>query len=328
MASAVAGIVGDELEQIGEVEFHARTSTKVRDGVTLAGMAGWMQRGAGVSRRQSSRHRTISRRTPACAMLAAGGNALDAALAANLVLGVVTPYLCGYGGDVLAIVWDGVAARLPSASAARRRPRRSTGVRERHDERLGPRGDMPTFGPHAVTVPGAPRGWFDLLDRWGSRSFGELATPALRYAEDGFPLTAPRRGDLHAGTRDRYDHFGLARLRRARTRRPSRATGCANRRSLARSARSPNDGPDGVLQGPDRATRSPRKLQRGRLVHDDRRSRRARRCVGRRRCARQFAGREVAELPPPTQGVTALEALRIVDGFDLAARRPRPRSTC
>src|SRR5262245_12849212 len=107
------------------------------------------------------------------ATLASGGNALDAALAPNLVLGVVTPYLCGYGGDVLAIVWDG---RLNGYVGAGRSPRAATidGVRARSDERLSPLGGMPTFGPHAVTVPGAPRGWFDLLERWGSRSFGEL----------------------------------------------------------------------------------------------------------------------------------------------------------
>ena len=112
------------------------------------------------------------------ATLAAGGNAIDAALTANLVLGVVVPYLCGYGGDVLARVWDG---SLRGYIGAGRAPRAATseGVRERNDERFSPLGDMPTFGPHAVTVPGAARGWFDLLDGWGSRSFGELAAPAL-----------------------------------------------------------------------------------------------------------------------------------------------------
>ena len=83
------------------------------------------------------------------------------------------------------------AGRAPQAATV-------AGVRERSDERLSPMGDMPTFGPHAVTVPGAPRGWFDLLERWGSRSFGELATPALRYAEDGLPADAARRRVLHA----------------------------------------------------------------------------------------------------------------------------------
>ena len=51
---------------------------------------------------------------------------------------------------------------------------------------------MPVLGPHAVTVPGAIDGWFTLLDTWGSRSFGDLAADALRYAADGFVPT--RRG--------------------------------------------------------------------------------------------------------------------------------------
>ena len=89
--------------------------------------------------------------------------------AANLVLGVVSPYLCGYGGDVLAIVWDGSlhgyrgVGRSPAAATI-------TGVLERHDERLGPRETMPTFGPHAVTVPGAPRGWFACRRRCAART--------------------------------------------------------------------------------------------------------------------------------------------------------------
>src|SRR5215471_14600038 len=106
--------------------------------------------------------------------LAAGGNALDAAIAANLVLGVVTPYLCGYGGDLLSLVWDG------ELHAYRGVGRSSStvsidGVRDRAGV-----DEMPTFGAQTVTVPGAIDGWFMLLDRFGTKSFGEVAETAFR----------------------------------------------------------------------------------------------------------------------------------------------------
>ena len=209
-------------------------------------------------------------------MLAAGGNALDAALAANLVLGVVTPYLCGYGGDVLAIVWDG---SLHGYRGVGRSPAAATiaGVLERHDARLGPRDTMPTFGPHTVTVPGAPRGWFDLLDRWGSRSFGELATSALRYAARWVPAHAPRRGHVPRDARS-------VRALRPRRFRSCVSRSCARRDRAATGARSHDRNPGegrarGVLRRPDRGCHR-RQAARARFVHVDRRSRRARRCVG------------------------------------------------
>ncbi|MFM7225494.1 MAG: gamma-glutamyltransferase, partial [Actinomycetota bacterium] len=119
-------------------------------------------------------------------VLAAGGNAVDAAVAANLVLGVVVPYMCGFGGDLLAVVWDGGVrayrgtGRAPAAATADR-------IRD-----LSGSDTMPVLGPHAVTVPGAVDGWFTLLEEWGTKSFGELAGDALRYAEEGFVAT--RRG--------------------------------------------------------------------------------------------------------------------------------------
>ena len=114
-------------------------------------------------------------------MLAAGGNAVDAAIAANLALGIVTPYCCGPGGDLFAIVWDGRAHGYLGAG------RSATGVtREALTVELG---RMPFFGPHSVTVPGAVDGWFTLLERWGTRSFGELATAAIALADDGFTVS-------------------------------------------------------------------------------------------------------------------------------------------
>jgi len=117
------------------------------------------------------------------AAFARGGNAVDAVVAANLALGVVAPYLCGYGGDLFAIVWDGRAhGYLGSGRSA------ASGsldaLRSRHATE-----HMPVFGADTVTVPGAIAGWFDLLERFGTRALGELAHDAVALARDGFEVT-------------------------------------------------------------------------------------------------------------------------------------------
>ena len=132
------------------------------------------------------------------AVLRDGGNAMDAAITANLVLGVVAPYSCGIGGDCFAVVWDGSlhgyngsgrapAAATPDAVATR------LGVTS-----SGPAA-MPGTGPLAITVPGAVDAWFALLERFGTRSFAELAEPAIAYASGGFPLTAAGATRIQAG---------------------------------------------------------------------------------------------------------------------------------
>jgi gamma-glutamyltranspeptidase/glutathione hydrolase len=251
------------------------------------------------------------------ATLAAGGNAFDAALAANLVLGVVVPYLCGYGGDVLAIVWDGAlhgyigAGRSAAAATV-------DGVRERHDPRHSPLGDMPTFGPHAVTVPGAPRGWFDLLDRFGSRSFGDVASAALRYADGGFPLTARGAGFFNRA-RAGYDHFGLTDFGEAYPR--TEAGDWVRQPGLARTIRTlAESGPDEYYKGAIAEAIVAKLQSHGSFIDTDDLAGHEGAWVEPLRA--RFADREIVELPPPTQGVTALEALRIVDGFDLPAPGP------
>src|SRR3954470_18726485 len=142
------------------------------------------------------------------AMLASGGNAIDAALAANLVLAVVTPYMCGVGGDLLAMVFDGDVQAYRGVGRA---PEDATldAVREQSGAET-----MPTFGPHPCTVPGGVDGWFTLLERWGTRSFAEVSATALGYAEEGFPLT--KRGTFFFnGNAVALEHFGLDDFRNA-----------------------------------------------------------------------------------------------------------------
>jgi gamma-glutamyltranspeptidase / glutathione hydrolase len=130
-------------------------------------------------------------------VLSSGGNALDAAIATNLTLAVVTPYLCGFGGDLFAIVWqDGVhgyngSGRAPARASVDFITRQVGGD------------SMPLFGPHSVTVPGAVQAWFALLDRFGTRTFAELVADARRYADEGVELSAAA-ADVIQRSRARY----------------------------------------------------------------------------------------------------------------------------
>ena len=131
------------------------------------------------------------------AILREGGNAVDAAIAAAVVLTVVQPGSNDIGGDLFAQVWDG--ERLHGLNASGRTPRALT--LERLREAAEPPGPAlggaqsaggpipPTRGWLPVTVPGVPAGWRDLHDRFGSVPFERLFIDAIRYAEDGYPVS-------------------------------------------------------------------------------------------------------------------------------------------
>lgn len=260
------------------------------------------------------------------AVLASGGNAVDAAVAANLTLGVVAPYLCGFGGDLFAMVWrDGVAAyngsgRAPAAAT----PEAVRAALEGPEAALGPEGSaaaggphqtpaarhLPLFGPLSVTVPGAPEAWFALLERFGTRSFGELARWALRYAREGFSVSA-RAAESFERARARYgghpwagawfEAYGSV-----------RAGSELHQPELARTIELlAEEGPDAYYRGPigEAIARCVRSLG-GLLSEADLAEHRGQWVEPLRA---PYRGVEVLELPPNTQGVTALEALRIVE---------------
>jgi gamma-glutamyltranspeptidase/glutathione hydrolase len=109
------------------------------------------------------------------AVLTSGGNAVDAAVAANLVLAVVYPHMCGLGGDLFAMVWaDGGLSGLNSSG------RLPAGARMEGES-------VPRTGVGSTVVPGAVAGWLALLERYGTRSIEKLARPAIRLAREGCP---------------------------------------------------------------------------------------------------------------------------------------------
>ncbi len=114
-----------------------------------------------------------------------GGNAIDAAIAANAALGLMEPTGCGIGGDLFAIVWDAKTKKLYGLNASGRSPQKLTLA---YFEKEGMT-KIPSLGPLPVSVPGAVDGWFELHQKFGSKPMSEILAPAIDYAEKGFPLT-------------------------------------------------------------------------------------------------------------------------------------------
>jgi len=130
-------------------------------------------------------------------ILKAGGNAIDAAVAVNAVLGLVEPHMNGVGGDLFAIVWDAETAQLYGLNATGRAPyelNRQVFERQGLDR-------VPGSGPLTWTVPGAVDGWDQLLTRFGSMRFAEVLAPAIAYGRDGFPVTEIIQGQWAASER-------------------------------------------------------------------------------------------------------------------------------
>src|SRR6202007_124066 len=118
-------------------------------------------------------------------MLERGGNAVDAAVAANAMMGLVAPMSNGIGGDLFAIVYDAKSGKLYGLNASGWAP---AGLTIEFLKKQGFQ-DMPGQGIQSATVPGAVDGWQKLLDRFGKKKFSEVLAPAIRAAEDGFPVT-------------------------------------------------------------------------------------------------------------------------------------------
>lgn len=118
-------------------------------------------------------------------ILKAGGNAIDAAIAANAVLGLVEPTGNGMGGDLFAIVWDAKTQKLYGLNASGRSPY-DLNLQYFIDHGIT---KVPSHGPLSVSVPGCVDGWFELNKKFGKLPMTDILKPAITYATEGFPLT-------------------------------------------------------------------------------------------------------------------------------------------
>ncbi len=118
-------------------------------------------------------------------ILKAGGNAVDAAIAANAVLGLTEPTGSGIGGDIFAIVWDAKTKKLYGLNGSGRSPYE---LKLQYFKENGYK-KIPSLGPLSVSVPGCVDGWFELNKKFGKLTMKEILAPAVKYARNGFPLS-------------------------------------------------------------------------------------------------------------------------------------------
>lgn len=215
-------------------------------------------------------------------VLGDGGNAVDAALATGLALAVAYPHMCGAGGDLLAMVWaDGALHGLVSAG------RLPMGAPSHPDT-------VPMHGIGSATVPGAPAGWRALAERWATRPLATLAAPAVRLARDGIERS-PGLVRMTAWFRDLL-------ARDAEAARIFLADGPLRQPDLAATL----EALDRFYDGPV-AAHAPAPFRPGDFA--------AHEAAWVRPLRVRFAGLDVAEMPPPSRGGIALDALRLLDGM-------------
>ncbi|MDP5458988.1 gamma-glutamyltransferase [Alishewanella sp. SMS8] len=246
-----------------------------------------------------------------------GGNAIDAAIAANAALGLMEPTGNGIGGDLYAIIWDAKTGRLHGLNASGRSPMGlSYDTLKAELDKLG-RQDLPPHGMLPISVPGAVDGWFEMHQKFGKLSMPKILQPTIQYAEKGFPVTeliayywdrsvpilSKQPGDF-SGT---YTINGRAPAKGEIFKNPALAN---TLKAIAKHGR------DAFYRGEiTRKIDSFMQQNGGYLRYDDFAKHRSDwvEPVG-----VDYKGYTLWELPPNGQGIAALQMLQILKNFDLA----------
>ena len=257
-------------------------------------------------------------------ILKAGGSAVDAAIAANAVLGVTEPMSCGIGGDLFAIVWDARTKKLHGLNASGRSPRGLT-LEEFQKRKLE---YIPKYGPLPVSVPGCVDGWAELHARFGKLPLEQVLAPAIRYAREGFPVTEVISMGWRPGaeTLKAYQQFpGFEQTFMPEGRAPQHGETFRNPALAGTLEQIAHGGRDAFYRG--EIARAIDKFMRevgGFLRYEDLAEHRSDWVEP---VSVNYRGYDVWELPPNGQGIAALQMLQILKCVRPAQRRlrqPRP----
>ncbi len=246
-------------------------------------------------------------------ILRAGGSAVDAAIAANACLGLMEPTGSGIGGDLFALVWDAGAGRLHGLNGSGRSARALTpDWFKQHGMRR-----IPSYGPLPVTVPGCVDGWFTLHARFGKIPMSTNLAPAIRYAREGFPVSEVIAGDWgrNATRLAEYPNFKETFMPGGRA--PAAGEVFRNPNLAATLTTIAVGGRDAFYRGEiPRVIAAHLKSQGGFLGEDDFA---AHHSDWVEPISTRYRGYDVWEIPPNGQGLSVLQMLNLLEGYDLKA---------
>jgi len=244
-------------------------------------------------------------------ILRQGGNAIDAAIAANAMLGLVEPTGSGIGGDLFAIVWDAKTQKLYGLNASGRSPKSLT----LEHFKLQGLDSIPAYGPLPVSVPGVVDGWFELHTKFGSFPMTSILSPSIEYAKKGFPISelvayymqrsVPKLSKF-AGFKETYMPNGKA---------PVKGQIFKNKALAVTYEKIATGGRDVFYKGDiARSIDAYMNQQGGFLSYEDLASHTSEWVEP---VSTNYKGYDVWELPPNGQGIAALQILNLLEQFDV-----------
>ncbi|MEM6803911.1 MAG: gamma-glutamyltransferase [Bacteroidota bacterium] len=245
-------------------------------------------------------------------ILKQGGTAIDAAIAANATLGLMEPTGCGIGGDLFAIVWDAKGQKLHGLNASGRSPLNMTKdylLKHTVD------GEIPSYGPLSVSVPGAVDGWYELHEKFGKLPMKVILAPAISYAKEGFPVSELIALYMAMGGQRFIDEPYFAETYMPRGHTPRKGEIFKNPR-LANTLQLIADGGRKAFYKGEIAKKIVAHMKEigGLMSMEDFKNHRSEWVEP---VSTNYRGYDVWELPPNGQGIAALQMLNILEEYDL-----------
>ena len=244
-------------------------------------------------------------------ILKEGGNAIDAAIAANATLGLMEPTGNGIGGDLFAIVWIEKEKKLYGLNASGRSPENLTleYFKENNFKTI------PAYGPLPVSVPGCVDGWFELHNKFGKIKMRDILSPTIKYAEDGFPVTELVSYYMKVASDNFQDYPNFKETYFIDDSTPEKGQVFKNP-DLANTLRTiVKNGKKGFYEGEIAHTIANFiQDQGGFLTYDDLKNHKSEWIEP---VFTNYRGYDVWELPPNGQGIAALQILNLLEGYDI-----------
>ena len=244
-------------------------------------------------------------------ILKKGGNAIDAAIAANAAIGLMEPTGNGIGGDLFAIIWIEKDKKLYGLNASGRSPKNLTIDYFKQNNIT----QIPAYGPLPVSVPGCVDGWFEMHKKFGNISMNKILNPAISYAENGFPVTELVSYYMNAAGKNFNNYPNFKETYHVDGTTPKKGQIFKNEYLANTLKIIAKKGRKGFYEGEIAKTISNFMMdQGGFLSYDDLKNHKSEWIDP---VSTNYRGYDVWELPPNGQGIAALQILNLLEKFDI-----------